>query len=296
MVDAKVSSFVACSYSWFLLTNPFVPLPTEKQEKNEAKASSFDVDDSSDDDEYNGEDDEEEDIDLQEFEAEDELAALAEEAEEQELFAAQLQAMSLSSKTPASAKKASCSFQDFGMDFHVPFQVFQYTEDSRDHVTVEFLTMTMAKDCFRPKVCANGLELQLGVVVPSFFASEDRLMVANAEDGFNMNTHKATSFEKIVKKIHDKYGWDESDEIIGNPQVVKLPFKCEEDIVDWEVQAFINSNDDLNSDLGGNQFFFILSVQLVSVVKSRKKKTKGGFRILGSPIRGADEDDDDEAM
>ena len=47
----------------------------------------------------------------------------------------------------------------------------------------------------------------------------------------------------------------DEDDIIGDLQRVKLPFKCEQHIVEWEVQAFENESQELTDGLGSTQFY-----------------------------------------
>lgn len=138
----------------------------------------------------------------------------------------------------------------------------------------------------QPKMADSGLELQVAMVVSAFFANANRLMVANVgTSGFTQDNHKATAFKEVAMKLHDHHESFDEDDIIGDLQRVKLPFKCEQHIVEWEVQAFENESQELTDGLGSTQFYFVLSVDLVSVVKERKKKEKGGFRVVKSPLR-----------
>jgi hypothetical protein len=176
--------------------------------------------------------------------------------------------------------------QKFSMDSRFPFIMYDYVSDGRRRVSVDFLVMTVPKDKIRPKMTDTGLELQVGMIVPAFFADARRLMAANTGDaGFTRDTHKATAFKDAALKLHDHHDSFDDDDIIGNPQRIKLPFKCEEQIVDWEVQAFENDDQELTDGLGGSQFYFVLSVDLVSVVKERERRKKGGFRVVSSPVQ-----------
>jgi hypothetical protein len=49
------------------------------------------------------------------------------------------------------------------------------------------------------------------------------------------------------------------------------------------VQAFENDSTELTDGLGSPQFYFVLSVDLVSIIK---KKKKGGLHFIGSPAQG----------
>jgi hypothetical protein len=175
----------------------------------------------------------------------------------------------------------------FSMDTQFPFIMYDYVSGGRRRVSVDLLVLTVTKDMLRPKMAASGLELQLGTAVPSFFVDAQRLMAANKDDsGFTNDTHKATAFKEAAEKLHAHHESFDDETIIGTPQRIKLPFKCEEVIVDWEVQAFENDSQEVTDGLGGTQFCFVLSIDLVSVTKAREKKPKGGFRVVTSPSRG----------
>jgi hypothetical protein len=180
--------------------------------------------------------------------------------------------------------------QKFSMDHRFPFILYDYVSDGRRRISVDFLILTVPKEMIRPKMDDTGTELQVAVVVPPFFADADRLMAANNAPGFTQDTHKATAFKEAAMKLHNHHQSFDEDDIIGNPQRIKLPFQCEEHIVEWEVQAFENDSQALTDGLGGSQFYFVLSVDLVSVVKARKKKEKGGFRVISSPGRSGGTD------
>ena len=77
---------------------------------------------------------------------------------------------------------------------------------------------------------------------------------------------------------------DWTDDLNGSVQRTKLPFRCEEYIISWEVQAFENEDDELTHSLG-QQYFFVLSVELVSAEKMKKQKTAGGFVMFKSLTR-----------
>ena len=172
----------------------------------------------------------------------------------------------------------------FGIDFVMPFIQYDYIEENRRHVTVDFLVLTLNKDKFSPRVLADGKELHVGTTVPSFFQNKARIMLANkSKDAeFTSNTHKATAFAEVVRGMMTELEWP--DDLNGSVQRTKLPFRCEEDIVSWEVQAFENEDDDLTTSLG-QQYFFVLSVELVSAEKLKTTKAAGGFVMFKSPTR-----------
>ena len=97
----------------------------------------------------------------------------------------------------------------FSRGFSFPYIMYQYVEDGRRRVSIDFLILGMAKENYRPKVVSNGKTLQLGMVIPSFFADENQLQVANEGDaGFNKQSHKATALEEVVNKITEDIDGD----------------------------------------------------------------------------------------
>jgi hypothetical protein len=181
--------------------------------------------------------------------------------------------------------------QKFSMDSRFPFILCDCVSGGRRRALVDFLIVAVTKDMVQPKMADSGLEPQVAVVVPAFFADADRLMAANVgASGFAEDNHKAAAFKEAAMKLYDHHESFDEDDIVGDPQRIKLPFQCEQRIAHWEVQAFENDSAELTDGLGGSQFYFVLSVDLASVVMERKKKEKGGFRVISSPARGASGD------
>ena len=170
----------------------------------------------------------------------------------------------------------------FGIDFVMLFIQYDYIEENRRHVTVDFLVLTLNKDKFPPRVLADGKELHVGTTVSSFFQNKARIMLANRckDSEFTSNTHKATVFAEVLHGMMTELEWP--DDLNGSVQRTNLPFRCEEDIVSWEIQAFENEDDDLTTSLG-QQYFFVLSVELVRAEKLKTPKAAGGFVMFKSP-------------
>ena len=101
----------------------------------------------------------------------------------------------------------------------------------------------------------------------------------NHDDSFNEDTHKATALQEVVGR--HTADLDIEEPMMGAPMQVKLPFKCEEDIKEWEIIAYDN-DDKFNKEVGANQYFFVLAVNLVGVEKVKKVKKTGAFRNLGT--------------
>ena len=190
-------------------------------------------------------------------------------------------------------KMSVASTTPFSLGVQFPYLLYSYKEDDRDRVTVDFLVVAQAQDAFRPVVPPGGTELHVGMALPKFFIDRTRLLEAKAGDAtFTINTNKATSFSAVVEKVEASAGITddnrdtESFELLSTPMKVKLPFVCEEEIVEWEMQAFQNNDVDFTDACAGLQYFFILTVTLQSVVKKKERKA-GGFRVIASPTRDA---------
>ena len=193
------------------------------------------------------------------------------------------------SNISSSAKKACC------MDVQLPYFLYNYVKDGHNYCSVDFLVMAMPREMVCPKVAPGGMVMQLGIVVPPRFVMEERLVQANEGDhSFNSNTHKATAFKAICEKIAVHHGEGTKEEpILGKPQDVPLPFKCEDKIVDWEIQGFPEEWG-LSDAIGHQQFHFVISIDLVSVVKARSHKKKGGLQIFALPTTPKDKNEEEE--
>ena len=97
---------------------------------------------------------------------------------------------------------------------------------------------------------------------------------------FNSNMHKATAFKAVCEKIAVHHGKGSTKELIlGKLQCEPLPFKCEDEIVGWEIQGLSEEGGSSNA-IGHQQFHFVISIKLVSVVKAQSHKKKGGLQIF----------------
>ena len=247
------------------------------------------------DDNTDYEDEEEEDIDLEDFEEEDQ--ADIEEEETTTMAPSSAKKKSTPRKVAApdpiddltkSVSKMGVAPSSFCMDFKFPFIMTTYNEHLDVMCRVEFYVPTIPKEYFIPDVI-NGNVLSLKVQVPSFFYSENRVLDSNANtNGFNQNTHEAQAFKNQCEEIDNYFGL--VDAIFGDkPQEVKLPFTCEDRIVDWEFQAYPNELGDLTDEFGSLQFFGCISVKLRKL--KQKRRAAGGFRIIGANPNNMDGDD-----
>ena len=125
--------------------------------------------------------------------------------------------------------------------------------------------------------------LQLLIVVPDMFPSKTRLTDAHGGDAdLNASTHKNTAYKKLVEALEVDYEPEDGSDrnFVGQPQLVKVPVDCEEDI-EWEIQFYSNDEDELTDQLGGVQFFSILSVDLTAIAKP-KARAQGRARVIGA--------------
>ncbi|KAL3921421.1 MAG: hypothetical protein SGARI_006687, partial [Bacillariaceae sp.] len=146
----------------------------------------------------------------------------------------------------------------FNLGISFPYLMYTYKEDDRDRVTYDFLVVAQGQQQYRPSVPEGGTELHVGMVLPKFFIDRARLLDAKAGDqSFTANTHKVTAFADLVTKVEKSVGIDDDNresaafEFLAAPMKLKTSFPVEEEIVDWEMQAFQNGDDDFIDNCGG---------------------------------------------
>jgi hypothetical protein len=120
-------------------------------------------------------------------------------------------------------------------------------------------------------------------VVPEFFAEEEQMMAANVGiAGFDANTSLATAHQDIVQRVRKVHNSDK--DILGDtPQRVKLPFKCEEDVIHWEAMLF-NGDEDVSAASGDQQYFSVLKIDLLSSENPMQRRARGAMLVIGSPV------------
>ena len=170
----------------------------------------------------------------------------------------------------------------FSTEFKAPFIQYGYIDDDQKYIDIDFLVMTFPKKMFRPAVKNNGLGFELGIVCPDFLSDKRRLNLSKADDvTFGKNSNQSTSFATTCNRMWEVHG--NPTELIGQPQFIRLLFKCEVQIVQWTVQTYDAGSNKLNKKLGSTQFLSVLSVSLKSVDKPVEGKLKGVMKVLGSP-------------
>lgn len=112
----------------------------------------------------------------------------------------------------------------------------------------------------------------------------------NADDyGLNKDNHKASPFQDVAHDINDTHEFEDNEIQLNCTSY----FPRDEEIVDQELQHFLNEDAELNDEPGRRRLFTILCVEFVSAVKPKKKL--GRSHIIGSPIpnnNNTDADDD----
>ena len=175
-----------------------------------------------------------------------------------------------------------------------------FDESGRQRLTLDFLVIGLAETDFTPRVTRNGMNLELGFVVPEVFFSPQRLSTASG--GIVTGSHaKHAAFTKAVHACKASTSYDTPLQVW---QRVKLPFKVEGDFVanpehsnrpGYELVAFPHPNRKLRS---AGQNLFVFTVELVSVIKPRKlnqgKARHTPFRMVASPIGGDDSESGSE--
>jgi hypothetical protein len=148
---------------------------------------------------------------------------------------------------------------------------------------------------FKLDIINEGRALEFQVKLPNDFVSEDRTMMVNeAKAGFNADTYEAQSFKKTCEAIHED--WNFADDLYGaKPQVIALPFRVEDRIVDWECQGYPNDGV-LTDRFGGLQFHNAIAITTRKL--KRKKKVHGRHRVFGGvpAAAAAAMDEDDEEL
>ena len=184
---------------------------------------------------------------------------------------------SIASMAIAQSKKSMAASCMWSMDFVFPFMVKQFLHNARQSCTVDLLVPTIHEDKVRPRVVGGGDFLAVSVCVPDFFPEEERVLVAAGNEDFN--TNQAAAHSEVVQEIRKHY--NEEIETIGSPQMIKLPFKCEEQIVAWHCDLY-HGDAEVSGLLGEQQYFSVLRVDLVSIKQVQHQRNRGTMRVVGS--------------
>lgn len=166
------------------------------------------------------------------------------------------------------------------MDFHFPFMIKTFLHDGRESCSVDVLVLTAHDDRIHPKVVNDGQYLSIGLAVPEFFPEEEQVMIALGA-GTNVNQAQCTSHSKVVQEVCKVYN-DVNKEILGNPQMIKLPFQCQDSIAGWEVQLF-HGDAAVSAGCGDQQYYSLLKVDLLSTKRTTLRRCTGTMCVIGSP-------------
>ena len=152
----------------------------------------------------------------------------------------------------------------------------KFLHDGLESCSVDLILPIIHEDQIHPRVVSNGTYLAIGVAVPEFFWEEERVLVlaGNAD----VNTNQAVAHSEIIQDIWKHY--NDVVEIIGKPQMIKLPFQCEEQIAQWESQLF-HGDELVTVALGEQQYYVVLSVYLFSVKRPTGRRNVGPCVLLG---------------
>ncbi|KAL7558480.1 hypothetical protein ACA910_011654 [Epithemia clementina (nom. ined.)] len=177
-------------------------------------------------------------------------------------------------QNPVKSKTTGPTWLD--MDLKMPTMMYVYEVGDQVLVSVDMLVPGLSKSSFRPKLTSDGLELQVGIVVPTFFIWKNRLMSFNQRlDG---NSHKAMLFKQTSDTVKKSYGnGTKKEPIIGNPQLMMLPLSCKPAYLKWELLVFESCNKDFIEEQGSDAEkagLWVLSMEMRSNVR-RTKPVKG---------------------
>ncbi|KAG7369806.1 hypothetical protein IV203_027552 [Nitzschia inconspicua] len=168
-----------------------------------------------------------------------------------------------------------------------PFIISSYGEGDDEMCDIFFFVPTLPRECFKPDVINNGIAFTLSMRVPRFFFKGKRILLANHENpNFNENTAAAQAFKKLCGRIET--GNVDIQSIYTKPQIVQLPFVCEERIVEFEIQIARNNLGNLTDLCGGVQFHVVLWAKL--------RKIREKTRIVGKYRMIHDDSSDDDDM
>ena len=170
------------------------------------------------------------------------------------------------------------------MDVQFLYLMYKYKEDERIRVSADNLVVAICEGSYRPIVLPGKKYPHIEMVIPRFFVGKGSLMQAHGDDD-KFKTHKATAFGDLIDTGETfRLENDDHKELMAKPMVsLKLPFSCEGEIFEWEMQAFQNDDAEFTHNCGGLQCFFVLSVVLQSQVKRQ-----GGFHVFASPTKDGD--------
>ena len=188
---------------------------------------------------------------------------------------------SLTRKMGSVGLKKNGKPQTFSVDEKNTWLVYEFEHNDRQYCCADVLVLTMGRDKFRPRVSKTGNNVIIELVKPKFFFGYQRLELVNQNNSsFDGNTHKATAFKKALRTMRKELGTKKRDEVVGDDLVIPLPFKCEEDIVEWKTQVFTNKDEEIVKKIRSVQLYSVLSMTFVSVEKLEDNEKEASFSVF----------------
>ena len=171
----------------------------------------------------------------------------------------------------------------YSFTFKFPYCVKNFTKNENDYAEVEFLLPPCDDDCFKVDLAKDGTHIRLLACVPEMFGEMKR-MKKQMKDKWTKNDPRVLAHSNAVQVMR-KNDQAKSKKYWGEPQLVKLPFKCEGMVTKkWSYHK-------VGERVGtAEQYWLILSTFSRSATK-RIMKEKTGKREICSD---ASEDSDDE--
>lgn len=183
----------------------------------------------------------------------------------------------------------SAASKSFDLSFSGPFMIKHFIHNTQKACQVDVFVPTLSHQDVFPSISKDGMYLEVQIVVPEFFYEEARaLQQSVGAPGINLNTHFVTAHQNVVQEIRKAYS--QATQTLSKPQRIKLPFKCKQDIVDWEVMNFpgIEIEDGVYTDAAGEgipmqQYHAVLKVDLLADERMAARKVTGRSRIIQTP-------------
>jgi hypothetical protein len=177
-----------------------------------------------------------------------------------------------------------------------PFHCLTYNQGLDVICKVEFFVPVLPENYFFLDVVNNGTLLEVRTRIPNHMFMEERVLASNSGvAGFNANTSEAQAHKDLCEYVVVDNENGLTGVIFGQPQLVELPFQCEERIVTWEIEAFTNDLENMNETFGAQQYHTNLKVVLRKL--KTKRRIQGRIRVVGNLVDdGVSENDDDAAI
>lgn len=160
-------------------------------------------------------------------------------------------------------------------------------------LTMDFLVPSLGQDSIKAKISKSGMYLEITIIMPDMFYNKGRLVeasiTAKASEKMRLSSAKMTAFAAAVETILNDQ--DNDDGVVIYRERHKLPFNVELDAVSANLALFRHEDAELD-DL--EQYLFLFSVEMESVIKPRKPKVSGrkALNVFASPQKPSAENRD----